>query len=105
MITWAALIILQAVEGGFGESGDIQAIRVHLDLLRQNNEPTPSLHRRLADRLESKMQDVQKDIGSLVQSGTEECADILSYDWSLFDETSLQGVNDLWGAMGRDQVC
>ncbi|KAK8115273.1 hypothetical protein PG999_007342 [Apiospora kogelbergensis] len=52
MITWAALIVLQAVEGGAGELDDLTNIRIHLDMLRRTNEPRPSLRDKLVSRLE-----------------------------------------------------
>ena len=61
MITWAALIVLQGAQGGYIEPGDIQAIRVHLDLLKQTREPMPSLRHTLAEHLEFKLQHVESD--------------------------------------------
>ena len=109
MITWAALIVLQAVKGGYGEDEDLPAIHVHLGFLKRGNEPAPSLRRMLADRLESLIQDVkqqqrqqQKDVRPSVQFDLGETPDLLDYDWSLFNEASLQGVDDLWGTAGSD---
>jgi len=102
MITWAALIVLQAVKGGYGEEEDLPAIHVHLGFLKRGNEPAPSLRRKLADRLESRIQDVQKGIRPPVQFALGETPNLLDYDWSLFNEASLQGVDALWGTAGSD---
>jgi hypothetical protein len=102
MITWAALIVLQAVKGGYGEEEDLPAIHVHLGFLKRGNEPAPSLRRKLADRLESRIHDVQRDTRPSVQFDLGETPDLLHYDWSLFNEASLQGVDDLWCTTGSD---
>lgn len=104
MITWAALIVLQAVKGGYGEEEDLPAIHVHLGFLKRGNEPAPSLRRMLADRLETRIQDVQqqRDVRPSVQFDLGETPDLLDYDWSLFNEASLQGVDDLWCTAGSD---
>lgn len=103
MITWAALIVLQGVKGGYGEADDLPAIRVHLDILRNNNEPGPSLCSRLADRLETSIQDTQNDIDRSVRPEPADCHDAFGYDWSLFDASSLQGVNDFWNVTESDR--
>lgn len=91
MITWAALIILHAAKGGSGEPEDMQAICVHLELLRRTNEPATSLRHRLADRLEAMMQDDRADNTASEFFG-------IDCDWSLFNEASLRGINDIWAA-------
>jgi hypothetical protein len=103
MITWAALVVLQAVKGGHGEEEDLPAIHVHLGFLKRGNEPAPSLRRTLADRLESRIQDLQRDVRPpAAQFDLGETPDLLDYDWSLFNEASLQGVDDLWCTTGSD---
>lgn len=73
MITWAALIVVQGIQGGMAESDgecngrpshdsklnklcpDLQNIRIHLDTLKQMNEPKPGLCDKLISRLEESL--------------------------------------------------
>ncbi|KAI6849985.1 hypothetical protein KC332_g8030 [Hortaea werneckii] len=97
MITWAALIVLQGAQGGHIEPGDIQAIRVHLDLLKQTREPIPSLRHTLADHLEFKLQHVESDHTTAPMPTTRDAGDPFRGPWNLFDEASLESVNRyLW---------
>jgi hypothetical protein len=102
MITWAALIVLQGVKGGFGEAGDLQAIGVHLDLLKATKEPTPNLRHTLAARLQREMYDAQ-EVVQPEQPAAMDWSDPLGYPWSLFDEASLQSVNLYWPDVGAEQ--
>ncbi|KAI7605627.1 hypothetical protein KC343_g13671, partial [Hortaea werneckii] len=97
MITWAALIVLQGAQGGCIETGDIQAIRVHLDLLKQTGEPMPSLRHTLAEHLELKLQHVANDHTTARMLTTSDAADPFRDPWQLFDEASLDSLNRyLW---------
>ncbi|KAI7281359.1 hypothetical protein KC345_g4183 [Hortaea werneckii] len=97
MITWAALIVLQGAQGGYVELGDTQAIRVHLDLLKQTSEPTPSLRHTLAEHLELKLQHMANDSTTAPMLATSEAGDPFRDPWQLFDEASLDSLNRyLW---------
>ncbi|RMZ32086.1 hypothetical protein D0859_03802 [Hortaea werneckii] len=97
MITWAALIVLQGAQGGYVELGDIQAIRVHLDLLKQTSEPTPSLRHTLAEHLELKLQHIANDHTTAPMLTTDNAGDPFRDPWHLFDEASLDSLNrHLW---------
>ncbi|KAI7085852.1 hypothetical protein KC356_g5544 [Hortaea werneckii] len=93
MITWAALIVLQGAQGGYIEPGDIQAIRIHLDLLRQTKEPMPSLRHTLAEHLETKLQHVESGHTTAPMPTTSDAGDPFHSPWHLFDETSLESMN------------
>ncbi|KAK8212272.1 hypothetical protein IWZ01DRAFT_260487 [Phyllosticta capitalensis] len=56
LITWAALLVLQGLEDGAGESEDLHLIQCHLVTLRTTSQPPPSLRHQLAARLESDLQ-------------------------------------------------
>ncbi|KAL2068773.1 hypothetical protein VTL71DRAFT_15111 [Oculimacula yallundae] len=58
MITWAALLVLQGIEGGVGEPDDFVLIQAHLNMLQYTHQPSPSLRHRLASRLESSLQNM-----------------------------------------------
>ncbi|ERT00489.1 uncharacterized protein SPSK_08720 [Sporothrix schenckii 1099-18] len=62
MITWAALIVLQGVEGGVGEVDDLQNIQVHLTMLKQFYEPKSPMCGRLIARLEASLQGVHTPV-------------------------------------------
>ncbi|KAJ5679061.1 fungal transcriptional regulatory protein [Penicillium macrosclerotiorum] len=74
MITWAALIVLQGVEGGVGEPDDITNIRVHLETLAATNEPRPNLRSILAMRLEEAMNGIHTPNLKAMQSQQEQNA-------------------------------
>lgn len=94
MITWAALIVIQGVEGGVGEPTDLQNIQVHLNMLKQMNEPTSSLCGRLIKRLEEILQGVHTpdvfntthDVPSLTSAGIDD------QSWHIFDQASLEQI-------------
>ncbi|KAK7949529.1 hypothetical protein PG988_016168 [Apiospora saccharicola] len=101
MITWAALIVLQAVEGGAGELDDLTNIRIHLEMLRQTNEPRPSLRDKLITRLEQSLETVQTPSPTALRDSTvaANAANLQSplsptfdYSWQIFDQASLQQV-------------
>ncbi|RMY77269.1 hypothetical protein D0862_13589 [Hortaea werneckii] len=93
MITWAALIVLQGAQGGYIEPGDIQAIHIHLNLLRQTSEPMPSLRHTLAEHLELKLQHMADDQTTAPMLTTSTASDPFHDPWHLFDEASLDSLN------------
>lgn len=101
MITWAALIVLQAVKGRYGQPADLQAIRLHLHLLRRTHEPAPNIREMLAARLEEEMRDVREEepvqpVAAVLDAESAH----LRYPWALFEESSLQAV-DQWIPIGE----
>lgn len=124
MITWAALIVIQAVEGGVGEADgellvkfcrdvdlsllttfclDLTNINLHLDTLRSLSGPRPSLCDTLVSRLEAALGGLQTPDATLVQhdqgynsqtSHHENSAD-LDYSWQIFNQGSLQQFDDM----------
>ncbi|KAG5661746.1 hypothetical protein KAF25_003985 [Fusarium avenaceum] len=94
MITWAALIVLQGIQGGVGELEDLGNIRTHLDILKQKNEPKPSLCDKLITRLEDSLQDVSTPDFSYVQPSHPSVMDpAFDYSWQIFDQVNLQQFN------------
>ncbi|KAI0475260.1 hypothetical protein GGR56DRAFT_666352 [Xylariaceae sp. FL0804] len=107
IITWAALIVIQGVEGGAGEIDDLRNIRIHLEMLKQTNEPKPSLRDKLIARLEQSLQGVQSPSSSssaAVAVATVEAAGAgaglnlqpqqpispdFEYSWRIFNNASL----------------
>ncbi|KAH8714562.1 fungal transcriptional regulatory protein [Ilyonectria robusta] len=94
MITWAALIVIQGVEGGNGEADDLGNIRIHLDFLRQTNEPKPSLHDKLATRLEQSLQGMQTPSPTALHDpmSLPVISPDLDYSWQIFNQASLDQV-------------
>ncbi|KAH7176729.1 hypothetical protein EDB81DRAFT_773471 [Dactylonectria macrodidyma] len=95
VITWAALIVIQGVEGGVGEPDDLENVRVHLAGLHEKRKS--NLHGLLADCLNQKLQALSTPIfgdegfhldGSLDRS------------WYIFNQSSLQTGYDLFSFDG-----
>ncbi|EGX88272.1 Fungal transcriptional regulatory protein [Cordyceps militaris CM01] len=91
MITWAALIVMHGIEAGAGEQDDFQNIRIHMDVLRDTNEPKPSLRERLAARLEQELDSLHTPSPSTVPM---DMAQGLDYSWQLFDQAIMEQVMD-----------
>ncbi|KAH7120221.1 hypothetical protein B0J13DRAFT_512709 [Dactylonectria estremocensis] len=91
MITWAALIVIQGVEGGNGEADDLRNIRIHLDFLRETNTPKPSLHDKLATRLEQSLQGMQTPSPTTLNDAMNipVISPDLDYSWQIFSQASL----------------
>ncbi|CAJ2508925.1 Uu.00g139510.m01.CDS01 [Anthostomella pinea] len=93
IITWAALIVIQGVEGEAGEPDDLRNIRIHLDFLKQTSEPKPSLRDKLITRLEQSLTGVQTPTHP---SGLDPAMNIqalspeLEFSWQIFDHSSLR---------------
>ncbi|KAJ3496928.1 hypothetical protein NLG97_g2298 [Lecanicillium saksenae] len=94
MITWAALIVLQGVEAGAGEQDDFQNIRIHLELLRDTNEPKPCLREKLAARLEQQLDSLHTPSPSTAQQVPLDMSQGLDYSWQLFDHAIIEQVMD-----------
>ncbi|KAF2008553.1 hypothetical protein BU24DRAFT_360239 [Aaosphaeria arxii CBS 175.79] len=92
MITWAALILLQGIEGNAGEVNDLDAIKVHLDKLKQANDPKPLLHTKLITRLDGSLQKVNTH---KVNDSSQQNYTTLDVDssWHIFDQASLEQMN------------
>lgn len=109
IITWAALIVIQGIEGGSGEPDgklsyhvysetvanepDLPSIRVHLEMLKRMTGPKPSLRDILVARLESSLATIQvPESASLSQNVYGNLAMMAPMDqsWQLFDRSSLQ---------------
>ena len=95
MITWATLIVIQAIEGGAGEPDDMDNIRAHLASLRETNEPSLSLRDRLATRLTCALEGIQTPSPSAMQHNSlDVSATSPEFDnsWQIFNQTSLDQV-------------
>ncbi|KAF2450418.1 hypothetical protein P171DRAFT_377462 [Karstenula rhodostoma CBS 690.94] len=92
MITWAALILLQGIEGNAGEPDDLDTIKVHLGKLQQMNDPKPLLHTKLIARLDGNLQRVNTPNPSTIPQ-----PDLTSLNgdasWNIFDQASLEQIN------------
>ncbi|WDK12789.1 hypothetical protein CGRA01v4_04070 [Colletotrichum graminicola] len=95
MITWAALIVLQGVDGGVGEPEDLENVGVHLQRLKEMYEPKPSLRGMLAARLEQKLQGLHTPASGDAEGFELEIRN-LDNSWYIFDQSSLQAGYNLW---------
>ncbi|KAK1994779.1 hypothetical protein LX36DRAFT_660218 [Colletotrichum falcatum] len=95
MITWAALIVLQGVDGGVGEPEDLENVGVHLQKLKEMHEPKPSLRGMLASRLEQKLQGLHTPASGDAEGFEQEIRN-LDNSWYIFDQSSLQAGYNLW---------
>jgi hypothetical protein len=110
MITWAALLVLQGVEGGISEPDgttfpfhnnyhelttlDFIQIQSHLNMLTLTHQPSPSLRHRLASRLESSLQNMHTPRSAPDPDpmlGTN--AESFENEWAIFDRESLGFAN------------
>ncbi|KAJ4295640.1 hypothetical protein N0V90_007653 [Kalmusia sp. IMI 367209] len=92
MITWAALILLQGMEGNAGESNDLNTIRVHLDKLKQMNDPKTLLHTKLIARLDGNLQKVNTPDANVIHHQDLTALNVDS-SWHIFDQASLEQMN------------
>ncbi|KAL4864135.1 hypothetical protein BDV12DRAFT_16924 [Aspergillus spectabilis] len=95
IITWAALIVIQGIEGGAGEADDLANIQTHLEMLKQMTGPNPSLRDILIARLEAILAGVQvheQSTADQQQTLYEDIAIMAPMDqsWQIFDQSSLQ---------------
>ncbi|KAL3424256.1 hypothetical protein PVAG01_03537 [Phlyctema vagabunda] len=88
MITWAALIVLQGIEGGVGEEDDLPLVQDLLNTLRMTQEPSTGLRNQLATKLEASFQNIHTPPPVSPGMMNSNMPDSLS--WSIFDEMSLQ---------------
>ncbi|KAF6835736.1 C6 finger domain-containing protein [Colletotrichum musicola] len=95
MITWAAMIVLQGVDGGVGEPDDLENVGVHLQKLKEMHEPKPSLRGILAARLEQKLQGLHTPASGDAEVFEQEIRN-LDNSWYIFDQASLQAGFELW---------
>ncbi|PWY81640.1 hypothetical protein BO94DRAFT_558070 [Aspergillus sclerotioniger CBS 115572] len=88
MITWAALIVIQGIEGGAGEPDDLLGIRIHLEKLKQ----VMGLGDKLVARLEASLTNVHTPVGP--QDGAADTGIMGPADqsWQIFDQASLQSM-------------
>ncbi|KAH7380214.1 hypothetical protein DE146DRAFT_288085 [Phaeosphaeria sp. MPI-PUGE-AT-0046c] len=90
IITWAAIIVLQGVEGGAGEQEDLTLVQCHIDKLRKARRPEPSLHSLLASRVEVWQRQ------TTVPSTTSFIPFDLDPSWSLFDQANMDSLSDTY---------
>ncbi|KAL4877137.1 hypothetical protein BJY04DRAFT_230940 [Aspergillus karnatakaensis] len=95
IITWAAIIVIQGIEGGAGEADDLANIRVHLDMLQQMASPKSSLRNILVARLEAsrnRIQVLEQDIADQPQAAYDPLPMMAPIDqsWYIFDQSNLQ---------------
>ncbi|KAK6212129.1 hypothetical protein QIS74_10083 [Colletotrichum tabaci] len=95
MITWAALIVLQGVDGGVGEPDDLENVNIHLQKLKEMHEPKPSLRGILASRLDQKLQGLHTPASGDAEGFEQEIRN-LDNSWYIFDQASLQAGYNLW---------
>lgn len=68
-------------------------IKLHLDILKQKNEPKPSLCDKLIARLEESLQEVSTPDFSYVQPAHSAVMDpSFDYTWQIFDQVNLQQI-------------
>ncbi|KAF2004260.1 hypothetical protein P154DRAFT_543412 [Amniculicola lignicola CBS 123094] len=84
MITWAAILVLQGLDGGVGEHGDLMLVQGHLNKLQRTLRPAPSLHHTLAHRLKTWLQNMHTPPTSFLPQPE------FNPSWSLFDQNSIQ---------------
>ncbi|KAL2811438.1 hypothetical protein BJX63DRAFT_276562 [Aspergillus granulosus] len=92
IITWAALIVLQGIEGGRGEPDDLTNIQIHLKMLKQTAGPRPSLRDILVSRLESSLTSARVPSVNLLQHAYDDLSMMGSTEqsWQIFDQNSLE---------------
>ncbi|KAH7409149.1 hypothetical protein BKA64DRAFT_388555 [Cadophora sp. MPI-SDFR-AT-0126] len=91
MITWAALLVLQGIEGGVGEPDDFILIQAHLNMLQYTHQPSPSLRHRLASRLESSLQNMHTPRPAPEPEVMPDVTNSLANDgWAIFDQRSME---------------
>ncbi|RFU26520.1 hypothetical protein B7463_g9817, partial [Scytalidium lignicola] len=89
MITWAALLVLQGIEGGVGEDDDLPMVQDLLNTLRATHEPPSGLRNQLANKLEATFQNIHTPPAAVSPEQRQpNITDDLS--WSIFDDVSLQ---------------
>jgi len=104
MITWAALIVLQGIEGGVGEDNgkqflshyvnyiynlaDLPMVQDLLNTLRMTQEPITGIRHQLANQLEASFQNIHTPPAPISPVAFTNNIDGLG--WSIFDEMSLQ---------------
>ncbi|KAJ0415156.1 hypothetical protein BJY00DRAFT_305108 [Aspergillus carlsbadensis] len=92
IITWAALIVLQGIEGGTGDPDDLTSIQIHLEMLKQMAGPNPSLRDILVARLESSLANAQMPPANLPPHAYDDLTMMGSAEpsWQIFDQSSLE---------------
>ncbi|KAI5458948.1 hypothetical protein BGZ63DRAFT_389963 [Mariannaea sp. PMI_226] len=93
VITWAALIVIQGVEGGVGEPDDLDNVNAHLAKLRESPALSSSVNGVLANRLDQKLQALHTPI-----PGGEDAFQLdgeFDTSWFIFNQGSLQSGFDL----------
>ena len=119
VITWAALIVIQGIEGGAGDADgnlllyytrkngvideiiDLGNIGVHLEILKKMNRPKPSLCDKLIFRLEESLSPVHSPDSVELQRNAYNMAMSAQVDqsWQIFDQASLQEmIYPAWSA-------
>ena len=114
MITWGALLVLQGVVEGVGMQegkiiatiayqkitdlapSDLSLVQGHLNTLRSTHQPEPSLRHRLANRLESAMQNMHTPPSDLQEFPTSLENSDLDSSWAIFDRNNLRLASPSW---------
>ncbi|KUJ15456.1 uncharacterized protein LY89DRAFT_113348 [Mollisia scopiformis] len=99
MITWAALLVLQGIEGGVGESDDFILIQTHLNMLQTTHQPEPSLRHTLASRLESSLQNMHTPRPAPELLSTS--AQVYNNEWAIFDSNSILQFQNIGPGTGN----
>ncbi|KAK0660716.1 hypothetical protein DIS24_g3209 [Lasiodiplodia hormozganensis] len=108
MITWAALLVLQGMEDGTGESDDLRLIQSHLLTLKNTSQPPPSLRHQLASRLETDLQRLRTPPTS--PSSNPNANNLASAEnpeetnpWALFNQDSIRLDSPSWQFAPKQQ--
>ncbi|KAH7311447.1 hypothetical protein B0I35DRAFT_438100 [Stachybotrys elegans] len=99
IITWAALIVIQGVEGGVGEPDDLENVTAHLLKLRQVPGHNFNIHGNLATRLEQRVQALHTPV--MGGATTVETDSDFDPTWFIFNQTSLQSGLDMLSYNGQ----
>ncbi|KAI8724322.1 Zn(2)-C6 fungal-type domain-containing protein [Fusarium sp. LHS14.1] len=93
VITWAALIVIQGVEGGVGEPDDLENVNAHLAKLRESVAESSNVHSLLASRLEQKLQSLHTPV--MGNEGGFQFDGEFDTSWFIFNQGSLQSGFDM----------
>ncbi|KFZ10776.1 hypothetical protein V501_05048 [Pseudogymnoascus sp. VKM F-4519 (FW-2642)] len=91
MITWAALIVLQAISGGVGEADDIPLVQDLLHTLRATQQLPVNFRHQLAAQLEASLQNTSIQPVMSSDFVPPNVDDHLA--WSIFDDMSIRFVD------------
>ncbi|KAI5460653.1 hypothetical protein BGZ63DRAFT_249570 [Mariannaea sp. PMI_226] len=93
VITWAALIVIQGVQGGFGEPDDLDNVNLYLTMLCESPVECSGINDMLANRLKQKLEGIQ-----VPPTGDQDLLELdgpFDTSWFIFNQGSLQSDFDL----------